>query len=98
MFMQVGVSPELTQAAYRIGDSVTNVITPLNPYVVIILVFMQRWVPRAGIGSLVALMLPYALAFGVAWSVLLLAWIALGLPLGPAGPLTYAGPSVSLGP
>ncbi|MDH3687270.1 MAG: AbgT family transporter, partial [Myxococcales bacterium] len=90
MFMQVGISPELTQAAYRVGDSVTNVITPLNPYVVIILVFMQRWVPRAGIGSLVALMLPYAIAFGVTWSALLLIWVALGWPLGPAGPLTYA--------
>jgi len=95
MFMQVGISPELTQAAYRVGDSVTNVITPLNPYVVIILVFMQRWVPRAGIGSLVALMLPYAIAFGVTWSALLLIWVALGWPLGPAGPLTYASPGLA---
>jgi aminobenzoyl-glutamate transport protein len=89
MFMQVGVSPELTQAAYRVGDSVTNVITPLNPYVVILLVFMQRYVPRAGIGSLVALMLPYALAFAVTWTLLLAAWIQTGLPLGPEGPLSY---------
>ncbi|MGI9431907.1 MAG: AbgT family transporter, partial [Myxococcota bacterium] len=95
MFMQVGISPELTQAAYRVGDSVTNVITPLNPYVVIILVFMQRWVPRAGIGSLVALMLPYAIVFGVTWSALLLVWVALGWPLGPAGPLTYASPGLA---
>ena len=95
MFMQVGISPELTQAAYRVGDSVTNVITPLNPYVVIILVFMQRWVPRAGIGSLVALMLPYAIAFGIAWSLLLVVWVALGWPLGPAGPLAYAGPALA---
>jgi aminobenzoyl-glutamate transport protein len=89
LFMQVGISPELTQAAYRVGDSVTNMVTPLNPYMVIILVFLQRFVPRAGIGTLVALMLPYALAFGVAWSALLLAWMALGVPLGPAGPLFY---------
>jgi aminobenzoyl-glutamate transport protein len=89
MFMRVGISPELTQAAYRVGDSVTNVITPLNPYVVIILVFVQRYVPRAGIGTLVALMIPYALAFGVAWSLLLVLWMALGIPLGPAGPLAY---------
>jgi aminobenzoyl-glutamate transport protein len=93
--MQVGISPELTQAAYRVGDSVTNVITPLNPYVVIILVFMQRWVPRAGIGSLVSLMLPYAIAFGVSWSALLLVWVALGWPLGPAGPLVYTGVAVA---
>jgi aminobenzoyl-glutamate transport protein len=92
MFMQVGVSPELTQAAYRVGDSVSNVITPLNPYVVIILVFMQRYVPRAGIGTLVALMLPYALAFLVVWSALLVLWMGAGLDLGPMGPLGYAGP------
>nr|MDJ0869744.1 AbgT family transporter [Myxococcota bacterium] len=80
MFMQVGISPELTQAAYRIGDSVTNVITPLNPYVVILLVLMQRYVPSAGIGTLIALMLPYALVFGLAWTALLAAWVTLGLP------------------
>jgi aminobenzoyl-glutamate transport protein len=90
MFMQAGVSPELTQAAYRVGDSVTNVITPLNPYVVIILVFMQRYAPQAGLGTLLALMLPYAAAFGVAWTLLLAAWVGLGLPLGPGGPLAYA--------
>jgi aminobenzoyl-glutamate transport protein len=92
MFMQVGISPELTQAAYRVGDSVSNVITPLNPYLVIILVFMQRYVPRAGIGTLVALMLPYAFAFLAAWSVLLVVWMSLGVELGPMGPLHYAGP------
>jgi aminobenzoyl-glutamate transport protein len=90
MFMQVGISPELTQAAYRVGDSVTNVITPLNPYVVILLVFMRRYVPQAGIGTLVALMLPYAVAFTLTWTLLLLIWISAGLPLGPAGPLFYA--------
>jgi len=89
MFMQVGISPELTQAAYRVGDSVTNVITPLNPYVVILLVFVQRHAPRAGIGTLLALMLPYALAFACAWSGLLALWIAAGAELGPAGPLAY---------
>ncbi|MCP5060787.1 MAG: AbgT family transporter [bacterium] len=89
MLMQVGISPELTQAAYRVGDSITNVITPLNPYLVIILVFMQRYVPRAGIGTLVALMIPYAVTFFVAWSFLLVAWMLLGIPLGPGGPLEY---------
>jgi aminobenzoyl-glutamate transport protein len=94
MFMQVGVSPELTQAAYRVGDSVTNVITPLNPYMVILLVFLQRYAPRAGIGTLVALMLPYALVFGVVWTGLLVAWMGLGLPLGPEGPLVYTPPAL----
>ncbi len=93
MFMQVGISPELTQAAYRVGDSVSNVITPLNPYVVIVLVFMQRYVPRAGVGTLVALMLPYAAALLVTWTALLALWIGLGLELGPGGPLAYAPPA-----
>jgi aminobenzoyl-glutamate transport protein len=91
MFMQVGISPELTQAAYRVGDSVTNVITPLNPYLVIILVLLQRYDRNAGFGTLVSLMLPYALAFGVVWTALLLLWMGLGLPLGPAGPLWLPG-------
>ena len=89
MFMQVGISPELTQAAYRVGDSVSNVITPLNPYLVIILVFMQRYVPKAGIGTLVALMLPYTVVFTVAWTLLLVVWMWTGADLGAAGPLVY---------
>jgi len=89
MFMQVGISPELTQVAYRVGDSVSNVITPLNPYMVILLVFMQRHMARAGIGTLVALMLPYAVTFAVVWSLMLALWMATGAPLGPAGPLVY---------
>jgi aminobenzoyl-glutamate transport protein len=89
MFMQVGVSPELTQAAYRIGDSVANTIAPLNPYIVILLILVQRYRPEAGIGTVVALMLPFAAAFGLAWTALLVAWVALGLPLGPGGPLVY---------
>lgn len=92
MFMQVGISPELTQAAYRIGDSTTNIITPLNPYFVVILVFMQKYVPRAGIGTLVSMMLPYTLVFWLLWTVMLLAWLALGVPLGPEGPLHYQSP------
>ena len=89
MFMAAGISPELTQAAYRVGDSVTNVITPLNPYVVIVLTFMRRYDPQAGIGTLVALMLPYCLAFAVAWSAVLALWVTLGVPLGPDGSLVY---------
>jgi aminobenzoyl-glutamate transport protein len=93
MFMQVGISPELTQIAYRIGDSASNVITPLNPYMVIVLAFLQRFAPRSGIGTLVALMLPYAVAFLVVWSAMLLIWMAFGLPLGATGPLAYAPPA-----
>ncbi len=92
MFMAVGISPELTQAAYRVGDSITNVVTPLNPYLVIILVFLRQWVPKGGIGTLMALMVPYALAFTVAWCALLVLWMGLGIPLGPQGPLVYVAP------
>jgi aminobenzoyl-glutamate transport protein len=83
MMMRLGVSPELMQATYRVGDSVTNSIAPLNPYLVVILVFMQKYLPKAGLGSLVALMLPYAITLMVVWTALLLIWIGLDLPLGP---------------
>jgi aminobenzoyl-glutamate transport protein len=89
MFMMVGISPELTQAAYRIGDSVTNIITPMNTYLIIILVFMRRYVPGAGMGTLISLMVPYTLVFTVVWVALLLAWMQGGWELGPAGPLEY---------
>lgn len=89
MLMQAGLSPELTQAAYRVGDSVSNVITPLNPYWVIILAFAQRWQQSAGIGTLLALMLPYAISFAIFWSLLLAIWVLIGLPLGPGGGTTY---------
>ena len=89
MFMQVGISPELTQATYRMGDSITNVITPLNPYMVIIVALVQRYASAAGLGTIISLMLPYTLAFALAWCALLLVWLALGIPLGPGGPLVY---------
>jgi aminobenzoyl-glutamate transport protein len=89
MFMMVGISPELTQAAYRIGDSVTNCVTPLNPYLIIILVFMKQYAPKSGMGTLIAMMLPYTLVFALVWGVMLTLWMAFGIPLGPDGPLEY---------
>ena len=86
MLMAVGISPELTQAAYRVGDSATNIITPLNPYFVVILVFAQKYVPKAGIGTLVSMMMPYAVVFWIVWTLVLLVWMSLGIPLGPGGP------------
>jgi aminobenzoyl-glutamate transport protein len=83
LFMRLGISPELTQAAYRVGDSCTNPVAPLNAYLVVVLVVMQRIAPKAGLGSLIALMLPYAIGFLIAWTLLLLAYVQLGLPLGP---------------
>ncbi len=93
MLMQTGISPELTQAAYRVGDSVSNIVTPLNPYMIIILALVQRYTPGSGLGTLVALMLPYALTFLAAWLVLLALWLGLGVPLGPGGPLAYGAGS-----
>jgi aminobenzoyl-glutamate transport protein len=89
MLMQVGISPELTQAAYRVGDSVSNVITPMNPYMIIILMEVKKYVRGSGLGTVVAMMLPYTLAFLLVWLLLLIIWIATGLPLGPGGGLSY---------
>ena len=89
MLMQLGVSPDLTQAAYRVGDSTTNIITPLMPYFPLIVVFCQRYVKGTGIGTLVALMLPYSLTLLVTWTLLLMAYWGLGLPLGVQASYTY---------
>jgi len=89
MLMQAGISPELTQAAYRVGDSVTNGITPFNPYLVIILAFLRRYRPGAGLGTLLALMVPYTVVFAIVWGALLGCWILAGWDLGPGGPLSY---------
>lgn len=87
MFMQTGISPELTQAAYRIGDSASNVITPLNPYMIIIVVLVQKYVKGSGVGTVIAVMLPYAIGFTIVWISFLLLWLFFGLPLGPASQL-----------
>lgn len=89
MFMMIGMSPELTTAAYRIGDSVVNIITPLNSYLLIILVALQKYNKDAGLGSLISLMLPYSLVFGILWTLFLLAWYWSGYPLGTDAPLNY---------
>lgn len=95
MFMLVGISPELTQMAYRVGDSVTNIITPLNSYMVIILVVMQRFAPKGGMGTMIAMMLPYTIFFLIAWAAMLIVWLEVGAPLGIKGPLEYV-PSAAL--
>lgn len=82
MLMQLGLSPELTQAAYRIGDSSTNIITPLLPYFPLIVVYCQRYSKTNGIGTLISTMLPYSILFAITWTALLMVWWALGLPLG----------------
>ena len=82
MLMQLGISPELTQAAYRVGDSSTNIVTPLMPYFPLVVAFSQRYVKKTGIGTLISLMLPYSLAFLVLWSAFLLIYWGGGWPLG----------------
>jgi aminobenzoyl-glutamate transport protein len=89
MLMSLGISPELTQAAYRIGDSTVNIVTPLMPYFPLVVVYAQRYVKSTGIGTLVSLMLPYSLAFLAAWTVLLLGWWGAGLPLGLGATYTW---------
>ena len=92
MLMLVGISPEATQMAYRIGDSTTNIITPLMPYLGLVVAFAQRWDPKAGIGSIIATMLPYSVALFLTWTTLLAIWLLAGLPLGPGAGLYWAPP------
>ncbi len=89
MLMSLNLSPELTQAAYRVGDSTTNIITPMMPYFPLVVVFAQRYVRNTGIGTMVSLMLPYSLTFLVAWTLFLLAYWTLKLPLGLQAPYAY---------
>jgi aminobenzoyl-glutamate transport protein len=82
MLMELGISPDLTQAAYRVGDSTSNIITPLMPYFPLVVVYCQRYIRTTGIGTVTAMMLPYSLTFVLVWTLYLLAYWALGLPLG----------------
>jgi aminobenzoyl-glutamate transport protein len=89
MLMTLGISPELTQAAYRVGDSTTNIITPLMPYFPLVVVFAQKYVRNTGIGTLISMMLPYTIWFLIAWTAFLLVYWSLGIPLGLQAPYTY---------
>ena len=90
MFMLLGYSPELVQGAFRVGDSCTNIITPLMSYFPLILTFIHKYDAKAGIGTLIATMLPYSVVFILSWSALLILWILLGWPMGPGAPLYLA--------
>ena len=89
MLMQLGISPDLTQAAYRVGDSSTNIITPLMPYFPLVVVYCQRYVKGTGIGTLTAMMLPYSMVFLSTWTIFLLIYVAIGIPLGIGASYTY---------
>ena len=95
MLMLVGISPEMTTAAYRVGDGATNIITPLMVYFPLILIFCQRWQKQFGLGSLAALMLPYSFGLMIVGLVLVGVWVAFGLPLGPGAVVEYVLPAAS---
>ncbi len=92
MFMIMGYSPELSQVVYRIGDSVTNVISPMMSFFALIIAFVQKYDPKAGIGTIIATMVPYSMVFLVVWIILLVIWLLLGLPLGPDAGIHYVVP------
>ena len=89
MLLLSGIAPEATQVAYRIGDSSTNIITPLMPYFGVIVAFVQKYDKKAGIGTMLATMMPYSAMFLLSWSVLLAVWVLLGLPLGPGAQIFF---------
>lgn len=93
MLMHAGISPELTQAAYRVGDSTTNIISPLMVYFPLVVVYCQRYVKNTGVGTVISMMMPYTIFFLVMWIIFLLAWWGLGLPLGIDAPYTYTLPN-----
>jgi aminobenzoyl-glutamate transport protein len=92
MFMIMGYSPELSQVVYRIGDSVTNVISPMMSFFALIIAFIQKYDEKAGIGTIIATMVPYSIVFFVVWVLLLVVWLLLGIPLGPDAGIHYVMP------
>jgi len=89
MFMLLGYSPELCQLAYRVGDSCTNIVTPLMTYYAVIIIFAQRYDKKAGIGTITATMLPYSACFLICWTIFMIIWLLIGAPIGIATPLFY---------
>lgn len=89
MFMLLGYSPELSQAVFRIGDSVTNIISPMMSFFALIIVYFEKYEPKSGIGTLISTMLPYSVLLFVGWTLLLIAWTLLNIPLGPGSGIYY---------
>ncbi|MDO5727183.1 MAG: AbgT family transporter, partial [Bowdeniella nasicola] len=83
MFALLGYEPAFVQAAFRVGDSATQIITPLNPYMIVLLAMMRRYEPEVGFGTVMARMLPFVVPFWLAWAGLLALWFFADLPLGP---------------
>jgi aminobenzoyl-glutamate transport protein len=87
MFMLLGFTPELVQATYRIGDSVSNIVSPMMSYFALIVAFVERYDAKAGIGTVIALMLPFTMAFLLVWSILLILFMVFNIPVGPGAGL-----------
>jgi aminobenzoyl-glutamate transport protein len=83
LFIRLGVAPQTVLAVYRVGDSPFNVLTPLNAYFPLIVVFAQKYRRDAGVGTVVSLMLPYVLILSIGWILFFVAWYLIGIPLGP---------------
>lgn len=91
IFMFLGYSPELSQVVYRVGDSITNIISPMMSFFALIIAFFQKYIKNVGIGTIIATMIPYTVTFFIIWSLLLIVWILLGIPLGPGSEIYYPG-------
>ena len=89
IFMLLGYSPELAQVIYRVGDSPTNILTPMLPYFALIIVYCQKYDSKAGIGTIMANMIPYSIILFIGWLIILTGWILFGIPLGPGSPMFY---------
>jgi aminobenzoyl-glutamate transport protein len=87
LMLRLGVEPQTVLAAYRVGDSPVNVLTPLMPYFALMVVFAQRYQKDAGIGTVIALMIPYAFVVTVVWTLFFIAWYTIGIPVGPGWPI-----------
>lgn len=91
MFALLGYEPAFVQAAFRVGDSATQIITPLNPYMIVMLGLLQRYEPQAGLGTLMSRLIPYVIPFFTAWAILLAIWFYADLPLGPGNSIMIEG-------
>ena len=87
LFMRLGVTPQTVLAAYRVGDSPLNVLTPLMAYFPLIVVFVKRYQRSAGIGTVIALMIPYTVVLTIAWTLFFIVWYLIGIPVGPGWPI-----------
>src|SRR5699024_3937095 len=89
IMMQLGYPSELTQMAYRIADSSTNIITPLMTYYAMIIAFAQKYDKKMGLGTLISVMFTYSMFFLVSWTIVLIVWLMFGIDLGPGSPINY---------